>query len=134
MAISRPISMSVTIKAKPAQVFDALTDSEMISKWSGQKGTVESKIGGKFEMFDGWVQGKVLAFQTGKTLSYTWHTADWDEKTMPSIVKYTFSKTKTGTKLSLKHSGLPDEKSRKEHHGGWTEHVFNPLKQFFGSK
>ena len=91
-------------------------------------------LGGKFEMFDGWARGKVLAYQKGKTLSYTWHTADWDAETRPSIVKYTFAVAKSGTRVSLKHSGLPDEKSRKEHHGGWTDHVIDPLKQFFSSR
>jgi uncharacterized protein YndB with AHSA1/START domain len=85
-------------------------------------------------MFDGWVKGKVLAFQKAKKLSYTWHPDDWDAKTEASIVRYTFSATKAGTKIVLKHSGFPDEQSTKEHHGGWTEHVFKPLKGFFEAR
>jgi glutathione S-transferase len=126
--------MSVSIKAKPSEVFHALTDSKTILQWSGQRGKAEAKIGGKFEMFDGWVKGKVLAFQKAKKLSYTWHPDDWDEKAEASIVRYTFSATKNGTKIILKHSGFPDLQSRKEHHGGWTKHVFEPLKGFFESR
>ncbi len=134
MATARAISMSATFRAKPEEVFRALTDAKEIRKWSGQQGKVEAKVGGKFEMFDGWAQGTVLAFKSGKILSHTWHTADWDEDTKHSIVKYSFSATKSGTKVTLKHLGLPDEKSRKEHQGGWIEFVFEPLKQYFGSK
>ncbi len=134
MPTVRPITMSATVNARPSDVFDALTNSEKIRKWSGQKGTVEATIGGKFEMFDGWVKGKVLAYHRGKNVSYTWHAADWDKDVKPSIVKFRLSPTKTGTKISLSHSGLPDEKSRKEHAGGWTEFVFDPLKEFLGSK
>ena len=128
----RPISMVIKIPAQPDDVFKALTDSKTIAKWSGQKGKVEAAVGGKIEMFGGWVKGHVLAFQKGKILSYTWHTVDWDKSAKPSIVKYTLTSTATGTRVSLKHSGLPDEKNRKEHKAGWTEFVFDPLKSFFG--
>lgn len=134
MAKSRPISMKVTVNAKPAEVFKALTDSRSIFRWSGQRAKVERTIGGAFEMFDGWVKGKVLAYQAGKVLSYTWHPIDWSKETEPSIVKYKFSASGNSTKVLLTHTGLPDETSRKEHQGGWKEHVFDPLKQFFESE
>ena len=134
MSNPRAISMNVTINAKPSEVFQALTDSKHIVKWSGQKGKVEATIGGKFELFDGWVKGKVLAFQEGKALSYTWHPDDWDDDVEPSIVRFAFSRAKAGTKILLKHSGFPDEQARKEHQGGWKKHVFEPLKGFFESR
>jgi len=134
MSKPRSISMVVTVKAGPLEVFQALTNSKSILEWSGQRGKVEAQIGGKFEMFDGWVKGKVLAYQKGKALSYTWHPDDWDEKAEPSIVRYAFTATKGGTKIVLKHSGFPNEQARKEHHGGWTDHVFEPLKGYFASR
>lgn len=134
MAKPRSISMSITIKAKPADVFNALTDSKSILRWSGQRAKVEATIGGKFEMFDGWVKGKVLAYQAGKILSYTWHPTDWSKETEPSIVKYKFSASGRNTKVLLTQSGFPNETSRKEHHRGWSKHVFDPLKEFFESQ
>ena len=134
MATARTISMSATFNAKPYEVFKALTDAREIRSWSGQSGRVEAKVGGKYEMFDGWARGKVLAFKTGTTLVHTWQTADGDAGMKDSIVKYSFTSTKSGTKVTLRHSGLPDEKSRKEHQGGWVEFVFEPLKQYFKPK
>ena len=134
MPKARPIAMTATVNATPSEVFAALTDSKTIHKWSGQKGMVQAKVGGKFEFFDGWVKGKVLAYKRGKAVSYTWHTADWEKQITPSVVQFTLSPSKSGTKISLKHSGLPDEKSRNEHQGGWTEFVFDPLKEFFAAK
>ena len=134
MAKSRAFTMSVTINAKPREVFDALTDAKTISRWSGQKGKVESTIGGKFEFFDGWVKGKVLAYKPGKLLAHTWLPDGWDKDSTSSIVKYTFATAKAGTKVTLKHTGFPNDKEQKEHHAGWTEHVFDPLKEFFESR
>ncbi|HEY6951124.1 MAG TPA: SRPBCC domain-containing protein [Bacteroidota bacterium] len=126
--------MNVTLNASPSEVFDALTNAKSILEWSGQRGKVEPTIGGKFEMFDGWVRGKVLAYQKGKTLSYTWLPDDWDAASEPSIVRYSFSPAKSGTKVSLTHSGFPDKNAKLEHEEGWKEHVFEPLKGFFGSQ
>ncbi len=134
MPKAKMISMTATVNATPAAVFTALTDAKTIQKWSGQKGRVQPKIGGTFELFDGWVSGKVLAYQKGKAVAYTWHTADMDNEVEPSIVRFLLSPTKSGTKISLKHSGLPDERSRKEHEEGWTEFVFDPLKEFFRAR
>jgi uncharacterized protein YndB with AHSA1/START domain len=128
---SRSIKLSVSVQAKPEDVFDALTDADKIAEWSGQKGRVASRIGGKFEMFDGWVKGKVTEFKPGKSLAYTWHTEDWTTDTESSIVRYTFAPVPTGTKITLEHSNFPNESEMKSHKNGWKEHVFNPLKKYF---
>jgi uncharacterized protein YndB with AHSA1/START domain len=134
MTKAKSISMRVTIKARPVEVFRALSNSRSIQGWSGQKGKVEATIGGRFEMFDKWVKGKVLAYQPGKILSYTWSPIDWKKGTEASIVRYTFSASGSSTIVRLRHSGFPSEASRKEHREGWTEHVFDPLKGFFKSR
>ena len=124
-------TLTVTLKASPEAVFDLLTASKKIPLWcGGQKGGVQSKVGGKFSMFDGWVNGSVLAFERGKRLSYTWMPGDWPESTTPSIVTYAFSKSSKGTKIALVHFGFPNQKEMKGHKSGWTEYVFDPLKTF----
>jgi uncharacterized protein YndB with AHSA1/START domain len=127
------LKLFCSLKADPKRVFGALTDSKLISAWSGQKGKVEARVGGKFEMFDGWVKGKVLAYQEGKSLAYTWHTADWSEGEKPSVVSYTLKRAGAGTRVSLTHTGFPNVEQMKEHKAGWKEHVFDPLKEFFAS-
>ncbi len=134
MAQVRSLSMTVTLNAKPDEVFQALTNGKAIQQWSGQSGKVEAKVGGRFEMFDGWVKGLVLAHNKGKILAYTWLPEDWSEGAKASIVRFSFSRAKSGTKVVLKHSGFPDEQQKREHRDGWTEHVFNPLKEYFASR
>lgn len=128
------LNISVTVTAKPKQVFEALTDSKAISRWCGQKGKVESKPGGKFEMFDGWVQGKVLEYEPAKSLAYSWHPSDWPLDAEESVVQYKLNATKSGTKITLKHSGFPNQKELKNHKSGWTDFIFDPLKQYLGEK
>lgn len=130
---SSPIKLTIELSASPDEVFAALTEPKLISKWSGQKGKAEAKVGGKFEMFDGWVKGKVIECKSSKALSYTWQPSDWEE-TIESVVTYMFAKSKKGTKVTLIHTGFPDEKQRNDHASGWMEHVFDPLKEYFEKK
>ena len=125
------LKIATTIAGKPDAVFAALTDSKTIGLWSGQKGSVASKIGGPFDMFDGWVKGKVLEYKPGKSLAYTWHTEDWTADTAESVVRYTFAPSKEGTKIVLEHSNFPNESEMKNHKSGWKENVFDPLKNHF---
>ncbi|MBI3578886.1 MAG: SRPBCC domain-containing protein [Ignavibacteriales bacterium] len=130
---SSPIKMTIELPASPDEVFAALTEPKLITRWCGQKGKAEAKVGGKFEMFDGWVKGKVVESKPGKALSYTWQPTDWEKK-IESVVKYTLTKSKKGTKITLVHFGFPDEKERGSHASGWKKHVFDPLKEYFGEK
>jgi len=123
--------LTVTIGGKPAEVFAALTDPKLIARWCGQKGTVASKKGGRFEMFDGWVKGKVLEFKPGKSLSYTWLPTDWPEFHELSVVKYTFTSSAKGTKVVLERSNFPTETEKRNTKSGWKEFVFDPLKSYF---
>ena len=101
------LKIATTIAAKPDAVFAALTDAKAIGQWSGQKGKVASKIGGAFEMFDGWVKGRVLEYKPGKCLAYTWHTEDWTADTEDSVVRYTFVQQRKGRKSSLSTQIFP---------------------------
>jgi uncharacterized protein YndB with AHSA1/START domain len=127
------VKLSVTIPAKPADVFAALTDSKLIAGWCGQKGNVSTKVGGRFEMFDGWVKGKVLEFKPGKSLTYTWNPSDWPEVEKESLVRYTLTPSGKGTKVVLEHSNFPNEKEKNNTRSGWKEFVFDPLKSYFSS-
>jgi uncharacterized protein YndB with AHSA1/START domain len=115
-------------------VFTALTNPRQIAAWSGQKGKIQPAIGGKMELFDGWVKGIVLAYESGKRLSFTWKPSEWAKEKQASIVTCLFTSTKTGTKLTLKHSGFPNDSELHSHKDGWTEFVFDPLKMYLTSK
>jgi len=115
-------------------VFTALTNARQIAVWSGQNGKVQPTIGGRMELFDGWVKGIVLAYELGKRLSFTWKPSEWAKEKQASIVTCHFTQTKTGTKLTLKHSGFPNDSELQSHKVGWTEFVFDPLKMYLTTK
>lgn len=128
------IKLTITVAAKPGEVFAALTEPRLIAAWSGQKGKVEAKVGGKFEFFDGWVEGRVLEFKHGKRLAHTWLPGDWPADAGESVVRYTLTPSGKGTKIVLEHSSFPNETEMKNHKSGWKEFVLDPLKTHFATK
>ncbi len=123
------LKLEFILSAKPNRVMQLLTDPKLIRKWSGSDAIVENKVGGKFEMFDGWVFGTVL--KTGENeLAYTWKTTDWPEETKPTEVHYLLKEDEAGTKVILHHTGFPNEDEMKSHKSGWTDFFFDPMEDF----
>jgi len=131
---TKSFTISASFPFSSEAVFSGLTNARQIAAWSGQRGKVQPTIGGKIELFDGWVKGIVLAYETGSRLSFTWKPAEWAKESQASIVTCIFKSTKIGTKLTLKHSGFPNDSELLSHKDGWTEFVFDPLKMYLTSK
>lgn len=121
--------MEFHLDASVDEVMELLTDSEKISEWGGGEALVEKKIGGQVEMFDGWVEGKVLKI-TDLELAYTWKPSDWDEKARASEVIYKLEAAQNGTKVILEHSGFPNKQEMENHKTGWIKHFFGPIEVY----
>ena len=123
------LSLEFILSGKPQRVMQLLTDAALIRKWSGDEAVFENKVGGKVELFDGWVKGEVIK-TSGNELAYTWKPADWAEETKPSEVHYLLKADEAGTKVVIKHTGFPNEKERDSHKTGWADFFFDPMEDF----
>jgi uncharacterized protein YndB with AHSA1/START domain len=123
------IELEFQLSAKPKRVMELLTDAKLIRKWSGQEAILENRIGGRFEMFGGWVTGAVTVTNANE-LAYTWKTTEWGENIRPSEVHYILKADEAGTRVLLRHTGLPDEEEMNSHKSGWTDFFFDPLEDY----
>jgi uncharacterized protein YndB with AHSA1/START domain len=132
----KEISFKLTyiLYANPQTVFNALTKSSSIEKWGGGKAAVATKEGGDFEMFDGWVKGKILKFKAPGILSYSWKPAEWSAKTVASIVELQLNPHAAGTEIVIVHSGFPNQEEAEKHEEGWINFVLEPLNDFLISE
>lgn len=123
------LTLEFQLSAPPARVMQLLTDAALIRKWSGGEAVLENKVGGRFSMFDGWVNGAVT--KTGADeLAYTWLTTDQPEGSKPTEVHYVLKKHDGGTKVILHHTGFATEEEMKDHRSGWADFFFDPLEDF----
>jgi uncharacterized protein YndB with AHSA1/START domain len=124
------ITQTYLMKAKPAEVFAALTDPLIIQKWSGAPAQMDAQIGTKFALFGGQIHGANLESVPGKKLVQAWTAGDWPK---PSTVTFTLVPTPEGTNVELQHAGVPDDS-----HGhiseGWNTNYLGKMQTMFAGR
>jgi uncharacterized protein YndB with AHSA1/START domain len=133
------------IKAKPSTVFDAITTPNGMACWFGpDRGPVllaesDARVGGRFRvrfrMMDGSEHtcgGEYLKISPeGVAMSWRWEGGADDPN--ESRLEIRLRAIPEGTELTLTHSLLPDEESRKSHEGGWSGSL-DKLERHFAEK
>jgi len=123
----KTIRQSVTIKATPHEVYEALMDSRKHSKFTGAKASISRKIGGKFKAYGDYISGVNLDLVPDKKIIQSWRGSDWT-KGHYSKVTFSLKKVKNGTRLTFRQSGLP-EKYYKDINQGWRDYYWKAMKE-----
>ncbi len=125
------LTLTRRFKARPSIVFDALTTPEGIAAWWGpDDGPVllaetDLRVGGRFRvrfrMLDGSEHessGEYLEIVRPERLAMSWR---WSGNEDPgeSRLEFRLRPITQGTELTLTHSRLHDEESRRGHEQGW---------------
>lgn len=125
------IVAEIVIAAQPERVFQALTNPAEVPKWWGQKGIYvctkhesDLRIGGQWHTSgvggDGGhfsAKGEFLEIDPPRTLAYTW-VASWTGE-VQTQVRWELSPVATGTKVTLRHSGLAAHPELSKAYSGW---------------
>lgn len=119
------IKQEYKINAPIEKVWQALTNSKEIEKWSGAKTTMKPQEGTKFKLWDGDIYGTNIKVVPLKTLVQNWYSGDWDK---PSILTFNLEKKDNKTIVKLTHEGVP-EKELNDIENGWKDYYMNPLKE-----
>jgi uncharacterized protein YndB with AHSA1/START domain len=91
----------------PEKIWRALTQPHLIEAWL-MKSDFRPALGHRFDFRADWgsVACEVLAIEPNKTLSYSWAAYG-----LESVVTWTLTPTRTGTRLRMEQSGFrPDQK------------------------
>jgi activator of HSP90 ATPase len=124
---TKTIRQSVTIKATPREVYEALMDSRKHSKFTGAKASISRKMGGKFKAYGDYISGMNLELVPDKKIVQSWRGSDWP-KGHYSKVTFSLKKVKNGTHLTFRQSGLP-ENYYKDINQGWRDYYWEPMKE-----
>ncbi|WP_439882003.1 SRPBCC domain-containing protein [Pontibacter sp. MBLB2868] len=115
------------IPASPEEVYAALTNPLTIHLWSGEKAVMSTEAGSEFELFEGSIAGKNLAFEENKKIEQEWYFGEQEE---PSIVTIKLHPHKYGTSAELKHTNIPEE-DYEDIVEGWNEAYFGSVIEFY---
>lgn len=124
---TRTIKQSVTFKASPHDVYEALMDSKKHSQFTGGTAIISREVGGKFTAFDGYSEGVNIELVLDRKIVQTWRASDWEEGHY-SKVTFSLEEIEGGTKLNFIQTGVPQEQYEAISQG-WQEFYWTPMKE-----
>jgi activator of HSP90 ATPase len=120
------IRQSITIKAKPHEVFETLMDSQKHSRLTGHKAYISRRVGGRVEINDEAITGRNIELIPDRKIVQTWRDSRWPQE-YHSTVTFLLDQYNDETKLTFVQTGVPaeDYESLKQ---SWYENYWKPLK------
>lgn len=128
------LKLKVTLPASPKKIYDAWLDGKEHSSFTGGKATASNKVKGKFSAWDGYITGVNIDLKAGKKIVQAWRTTEFPETALDSILEVSLAPAAGGkTILTLTQSNIPKGQGVK-YKGGWKNHYFEPMKEYFSKK
>jgi activator of HSP90 ATPase len=130
----RTIRQTLIFEADSGEVYETIMDSKKTSKFTDGKARIPKSVGGKFTMFDGYINGKILELVPGEKIVQSWQAAEkeWPKDHFSKAV-FTLRKVKGGTSVNFIQSGVPEE-CYVHISKGWTEFYWAPLRKMLSHK
>jgi uncharacterized protein YndB with AHSA1/START domain len=126
-------SVSATLPASARVIYEAWLDGRRHGRMTGGgRATASTRVGGKFTAWDGYISGKNLELVPGKRIVQSWRTTQFTDADADSEIALTLEKARTGTKVTLRHSNVPD--GHDGYKSGWKTHYFEPMIRYFSAQ
>jgi activator of HSP90 ATPase len=123
-------TLSAILNVKPEKAYKAWLNSKEHSSFTGSPAKINPKAGGAFTAWDGYISGKTMELLPFKRILQNWRTTEFPDTSPDSRLEITFDEVDNGTKLTLKHSNIPEGQAD-EYKKGWKEFYFKPMKKYF---
>ena len=126
--MSKIIQQTVTFKASPHEVYEALMDSKQHAAFTGGKAKISRVVGGSIMAYDDYITGKNIELVPDQKIVQDWRASDWPEGYF-SRVTFEFTAVPEGTRLDFTHTDVP-EGTEEEFTQGWIDNYWEPLKVY----
>ncbi len=124
---TKTIHQSVTFKASPHEVYEALMDSEKHSKFTESEAKISRAVGGKFTVYGGEIEGVNLYLVSDQKIVQSWRYSDWQEGHY-SKATFLLKKVDGGTSLIFTQTDVPEE-HYDDISQGWHDYYWGPMKE-----
>jgi activator of HSP90 ATPase len=124
-------TLTVIINAKAEKIYEAYLSSEGHTAITGSPARVDGTVDGDLSAWDGYIQGMFLELEPGRRILQAWRTAEFPSDAEDSIVEILLEEIHGKTKLTLKHSNIPEGQAE-DYKTGWEDFYFKPMKEYFG--
>lgn len=115
--------------ATPQQVYEAWLNSDAHAAMTGGSADISNHVGGEFEAWDGYIQGKNLELDYGTRIVQSWRTVEFNDYEQDSQIEVLFEKVGEQTRVTIRHTNLPQH--GEQYKQGWIDNYFEPMKAYF---
>jgi len=119
------------IPAAPEAIFDAWISPDGHATMTGAEASGGSEVGASFSAWGGYITGTHVELTRPSAIVQEWRTSSFPEDAGPSRVEISLAATNGGTRVSIRHSEIPEGQGV-NYEQGWTTHYFDPMKKHFG--
>jgi activator of HSP90 ATPase len=123
------IRQTVTFKASPQDVYEALMDTAKHEALSGEKASISRAVGGAFTAWGDHISGFNLVLQPGRKIVQAWRAKDWWPDHY-SIATFELQALDGGTELNFTLIGVPPHRFD-GHSTGWISAYWQPMQELF---
>ncbi len=119
---------TINLPVYPERAYRAWLDSGEHSRFTRFPARIDARPGGQFSSLDGSVTGVLETLTPFDRIVQTWQMADFPSS--DSRIELLFEPTCTGSELRLRHSGIPDGKTRQVMQW-WEQRYLRPMQRYF---
>ena len=101
--MSESLRLSTVLPAAPARIYRAWLDAREHGAFSGGAAQVDPRVGGRFSLWDGYIEGTTLELHEGRSIVQSWRTTE-----------------------------IPDGQAE-SYRQGWEECYLTPMREYFGA-
>ncbi len=119
-------TLTETFAATPIALYTAWVDPRDHAQFTGSAATGEARPGERFTSWDGYIEGRHLTLEPGKTIVQAWRTSEFPAGSADSMVTIELQAVAEGTLLTLHHTQIPEGQADR-YCQGWIDYYFAPL-------
>jgi uncharacterized protein YndB with AHSA1/START domain len=132
--MSESFEISTVLPAPPARVYAAWLSSDehaaMTGASDGSGAEIDPRVGGAHSAWDGYITGTTLELEPNRRIVQAWRTVEFPADSPDSRLEIVLDAVDGGTRLTLKHSAIPDGQGV-SYESGWVENYFEPMREYF---
>ena len=122
-------TLKTKINATAKEVYTAWLTSDSHSKMTGGMANITDKVGGNFDAWDGYIEGKNIILEPYMRIVQSWRTLEFKPNEVDSQIDILLNEVDGETELTLIHSNVPE--SGGHYIDGWDKSYFQPMKTYF---
>ena len=124
---TKTIHQTVTFKATPHEIYETLMYAKKHSQLTGSNARITKKVGDKFSIYEGEIQGVNLELVPDRKIVQSWRYSDWPEGHY-SKATFLLEESKGATKLIFTQTEVP-EGLYQDVAQGWRDYYWQPMKE-----